>query len=262
MLKLGVLVPFLAAYTVVLATKSLLGQGIHHAGSSRILDGKIAAPGAHPFMVSLRAYPNQHFCAGTIVNNLWILTAAHCMISRTIGGVFAVVGTNTLNHGGFAEEVRRVVIYPGYTGSPINNLAMVQLESTLSYSATIAQVALDITLSKSIINVTVIGWGYTSNDGPMSNYLREQSTETISQAACSQYWPRRITANHICTKFEDWKGACEGDSGGPLIHTNSKKQVGVMSFYSRKGCGVVSPPVFTRVSPYISWIQSTANLRG
>ncbi|GJQ80470.1 hypothetical protein Trydic_g12368 [Trypoxylus dichotomus] len=264
MSKLAVLILFLTAYTTALAAKSLVGKGLHHVGSFRILGGDVAPDGAYPFMVSLRRYPNKHFCGGSIVNNLWVLTSAHCIAGESIGSVFAVVGTNLLSFGGYAAEVRKIIMHPNFndTGDELDDIALLQLDSPLSYSATIAPVTLDTSTSQSIINVTLIGWGTTRNKGSMSNFLRELSTQTISQATCSLYWSAGLNADHICTKFRNGKGFCSGDSGGPLINTNSKKQVGVAAFNFDDGCGMMLPDVFSRISSYMSWIQSTTNPQG
>lgn len=56
----------------------------------------------------------------------------------------------------------------------------------------------------------------------------------------------------------------QGDSGGPLNCLVSGKYYvhGVTSFVSSSGCNVYrKPTVFTRVSAYISWINSVSLLQ-
>jgi hypothetical protein len=49
---------------------------------SRIIGGNDAYLGQFPHMVSLRLIEtNRHFCGGAILNDRWILSAAHCNLS-------------------------------------------------------------------------------------------------------------------------------------------------------------------------------------
>ena len=44
---------------------------------SRIVGGVEAVPHSWPWMVSLQA-GGDHFCGGSLINNQWVLSAAHC----------------------------------------------------------------------------------------------------------------------------------------------------------------------------------------
>ena len=54
------------------------------------------------------------------------------------------------------------------------------------------------------------------------------------------------------------QGSCGGDSGSPLIWfdnvTGRHQVIGIVSF-GYKSCVNIHPDIFTRVSPYISWIE-------
>ncbi len=47
----------------------------------RILNGEDASPLEFPWQASLRSRnrPDFHFCGGTLISDLWVLTAAHCL---------------------------------------------------------------------------------------------------------------------------------------------------------------------------------------
>ena len=95
------------------------------------------------------------------------------------------------------------------------------------------------------------------------------SVPLISNEKCIKphtiYSSSDITSNMICAGGRVFDGgpigdACSGDSGGPLIIPKSNTDdtamlVGIVSFGFR--CGRSDAPgVYTRVTEYVSWIQS------
>lgn len=55
----------------------------------------------------------------------------------------------------------------------------------------------------------------------------------------------------------------QGDSGGPIVHQVGRRKSylwGIVSFGSNKGCTVGRPVVFTRVSSFLEFIETTTGL--
>ncbi|XP_043955745.1 serine protease 33-like [Gambusia affinis] len=46
--------------------------------NTKIVGGAVASIGSWPWQVSLHG-SSGHFCGGSLINNLWVLTAAHCV---------------------------------------------------------------------------------------------------------------------------------------------------------------------------------------
>ena len=117
---------------------------------------------------------------------------------------------------------------------------------------------------------TVSGWGRIEF-GQRTRNLMYVSVPFIPNVKCikphTRYSSSSITSNMICAGGRVFDGgllgvgdACGGDSGGPLIIPKSDTDdtamlVGIVSFGI--GCGLIDAPgVYTRVTEYMSWIQS------
>ena len=71
-----------------------LKQGTEQPETARIVGGSKAKPGSWAWQISLK-YNGQHICGGSLINNQWIITAAHCILT-TNTAVFTVdIGINS-----------------------------------------------------------------------------------------------------------------------------------------------------------------------
>jgi len=223
-----------------------------------IVGGEEAVRSAWPFAASL-LYENHkrfyHYCGGSLVNDWWVLTAAHCEPTR---GDIVVLGRHDLrDKGGVVtgvEEVRTLSYNPE-TGE--NDLALVRIGAPGARGLPRVSFASPPETSRS---VTAIGWGAITEGGPTSAVLRQVTVPVWDQVQCAASYTqadagRRITDSMVCAGGEG-KDSCQGDSGSPLLAgTSGSSQVGIVSF--GVGCGRKDfPGVYTRVDRYLEWIKS------
>ncbi|KAK9686150.1 Trypsin [Popillia japonica] len=259
MLKFVALLVLATAITAVPIENQSIDSRIDPNGDWRVVGGSNAPAGAYPFMVSMRSSGNAHFCGGTILNTMNVLTAAHCVIGRTTGNTISVAGTNTLNAGGVSRGSARIILHANYnTQTLANDIAVVRLSQAFAMGGTISQTSLN-TANTGAVAAILIGWGRTVTNGPLPNNLQHLATNTITHANCASQWGSLVTQSQICAVIGAGRGACQGDSGGPLIQTSNRAQLGITSFIRAGGCAIGWPDVYARVSSYIAWITNAVN---
>ena len=236
----------------------------------KIVGGIAAADGAYPWQVSPTvswiADPGQaHFCGGSIYNDRWIVTAAHCLAKLRPEDVVVVTGTNVLRQGVLRINAVRLLVHKDYVPQTNNNdVGLIELFQPLVVGPKTKPIALletaqegtVLTSSRSLI---VTGWGATSEGGGVVRQLQQVTVPFVTREICNDplSYNGRINANMICAgKAEGGADSCQGDSGGPLVDDPSgptPRLAGIVSW----GEGCARPGkfgIYTRVANYTAWI--------
>ncbi|XP_042249305.1 serine protease 27-like [Thunnus maccoyii] len=240
--------------------------------NTKIVGGEDAAAGAWPWQASLHSN-GRHFCGGSLINNQWILTAAHCFPSTSTLGLQVYLGREnqqSLNPNEVSRTVSQVITHPNYdSNTNDNDIALLRLSSTVDFTNYIRPVCLAAAGSVFGAGTTcwVTGWGDIRTDVslPSPQTLQEVNVPVVSNSRCTESYSI-LTNNMICAGLtEGGKDSCQGDSGGPMVSKDGSRwvQAGVVSFGN--GCAVPNfPGVYARVSEYQTWINSqiTSNQPG
>ncbi|XP_049771181.1 mite allergen Der f 3-like [Schistocerca cancellata] len=251
---------------IVASVRCAPGGSVHRRVSvqqGRIVNGVEAAPGEFPHQVSLRAN-GYHQCGASILNQYWVVTAAHCVDVPNTYDVLA--GTNIVTDGGTKHSVTDITSHRDYdpNDSWINDIAVLKVSPPFSIDGvTVAPIQLP-EQGEQVpdgANVTVIGWGDLWYHGLSPIELRKVDLQIVNQEECEAVWNSQGYAVHptqICTaRFEDVNyDSCKGDSGGPLLYEG--KIVGMVS-WSYECAAPPYPSVGTRVSSYVDWIIDNTN---
>ncbi|XP_055596059.1 chymotrypsin-2-like [Uranotaenia lowii] len=222
-----------------------------------IVGGQNAASGQFPYQVSLRSAQNAHFCGGSIVNNRWILSAAHCTIGRTTANTRVVVGTHLLNSGGVMHNAQAIINHPSYNANTLaNDISVVHTATVIAFTNLAQPIGLAANFINTAAGALASGWGQLGANAGIPNNLQWLSTSIITLADCrsrhSVANAARVFDHTVCTLSPTGQGMCMGDSGGPLVHGGL--QQGVVSWGIP--CGLGAPDVFARVSSFRAWILS------
>ncbi|KAL4240876.1 hypothetical protein ACF0H5_001661 [Mactra antiquata] len=236
--------------------------------SSRIIGGQEAIPGSWPWMAMLTEVGVQ-VCGGSILNNQFILSAAHCFedaISQNPLRWQVYVGKHHLDRKDSTEalhHVKQIFMHPAYDNITLeNDIALLRLEEPIIYNERVKPICVPPTRYRVVpINYPcyTTGWGDTRGTGNRL-VLNQAMMPIISGYFCSRndwYGSRFIAGLTFCAGYMDGsKDACTGDSGGPFnCKYDGKWYVqGIASW--GYDCGQPKwPGIYTDVSKYGTWIR-------
>ncbi|KAI8432281.1 hypothetical protein MSG28_004708 [Choristoneura fumiferana] len=208
----------------------------------------------------------QSVCGGTVISDTRVLTAAHCYTdgASTAQAMTVVLGSSLLFSGGTRFETMDFVLNPGYNPNiAANDLAVIRTPR-ITFSIFIQPVALpsgsEINMDFVGFQATVSGYGVTRH-GDSIGLLQGLTSVTVPvmrNNECSAIYGNFIQNHHLCTNGAGGRGACGGDTGGPLVVTNNWRRIliGVSSFVAQDGCHIGLPSGYSRVTAFLSWILS------
>ncbi|KAG8524915.1 Chymotrypsinogen B, partial [Galemys pyrenaicus] len=226
-------------------------------GTARIVNGKAAFPGSWPWQVSLQDSNGFHFCGGSLINESWVVTAAHCRV-RTSHLVVAGMFDESSEHNVQVLWIAQIFENPGFTRHNYSNdITLLKLATPVNISNIVSPVCLPSAQDNFTIGSLCVttGWGRTSVLGTGANKLQQATVPLLSTADCNNLWQRVFPGTIVCTGSRGLT-ACMGDSGSPLVcqKDGAWTLVGVVSFVTGT-CRTNLPTIYTRVTEFMPWIQ-------
>ena len=259
--------------------------------------------GAWPWMVAIYIDKGNGFtfhCGGTLIDDCWVLTAAHCFrpernrIIQTTD-IVAVLGDTDRFQREFTEnsyDVERIDIHTEYdfiADTYDYDVALLKLKCSVKYRSQVRKGCLPSSVDQvyyaSGTSCIVAGWGHTEVvkpkvlnpnekpvNRPMSTTLKHVTLDVQDTGHCRTTTPFPVTDNMICagsgnTDRDNVEDACSGDSGGPLFckrrgpGTPSYVVIGIVSWGD--GCGKKNQyGYFTHVLRMMNWTDTVMERHG
>uniref|UniRef100_A0A1L8E6S2 Putative serine protease sp24d-like protein n=1 Tax=Haematobia irritans TaxID=7368 RepID=A0A1L8E6S2_HAEIR len=223
--------------------------------SDRVVGGADAEVGQFPHQVSLQRSDGSHTCGGSILNERFILTAAHCVVVGA--GVEAYpphffrvrVGSVLYMNGGKLLQLKRIIVNKNY-GNFLNDVALLELEQPLVWTDNIKPIEMADSEVPSGQKVVVSGWGRLTTGGVTPQHLQWNTLKALTSEECDAAIGWGFDSL-ICLAHTENNGVCNGDSGGPATYQG--KLVGVAGFVIN-GCGTSNPDGYAKVFYHKEWI--------
>jgi len=229
--------------------------------------------------------PDDYFCGATMINDRWIVAAAHCYDDFQISAdnqarkvKINTIRDNTENIE--IVEIKRVYKHPAYQYPKLyDDIAVIELGRRVEYNFDKfgdAPSCLDQNLDKIGRLATVQGYGLTetgergelletnvtviTNDD-CKRILDFNATSSNSRKKIDNALPFGLNYGLLCARGEMnekgvFRGSCKGDSGGPLFMQNDDRRQTLIGIVSGGiGCGKGYPGWYTKVSFHSKWIK-------
>ncbi|XP_055847601.1 serine protease easter-like [Episyrphus balteatus] len=259
--------------------------------SSRIYGGNITKFDEFPWMALIEynkgGYSYGHHCGGSLINNRYVLTAAHCITNLGDWNLHRVrlgewdTSTNPdceVDTRGFEDcadphvdvTIEQVIPHEKFLKSNrFHDIGLIRLSRNVDYTDFIRPICLplkDILKQSTFdgIKMDVSGWGKTKHR-TSSNVKLKAEVQVVPLNECKRVYSEsnvELGTSQMCAGGQQGIDTCSGDSGGPLIGLDSSNKQRVYYFIAgvvsigRTPCGEKGwPGVYTRVSEYVDWIQ-------
>ncbi|XP_065771964.1 coagulation factor IX isoform X2 [Muntiacus reevesi] len=236
---------------------------------NRVVGGEDAAKGQFPWQVLLHG-EIAAFCGGSIVNEKWVVTAAHCIKPGV--KITVVAGEHNTEEPEPTEQKRnviRAIPYHGYNAS-INkyshDIALLELDEPLKLNSYVTPICI---ADREYTNIFlkfgygyVSGWGKVFNRGRSASILQYLKVPLVDRATCLRSTKFTIYSHMFCAGYhEGGKDSCQGDSGGPHVTEveGTSFLTGIISWGEE--CAMKGKyGIYTKVSRYVNWIKEKTKL--
>ncbi|KAJ8687127.1 hypothetical protein QAD02_022921 [Eretmocerus hayati] len=230
-------------------------------------------------------------CGASIINEKYLMTAAHCVayLPKPLKLVGVRVGEynldtefdcETLDSGASicAEkyqdlDIKNIHIHANYSPTSLqNDIALIRIKGRISFRSTSVRpicLPLDpVSMLSGIRFGVVTGWGSREGGVTLSNRLLKVRLPIKRAETCEKVYRDQplvqLWYKQLCAGGEPGQDSCTGDSGGPLqtlirypyaIRLPLRYiQIGIVSF-GRSVCAESDvPAVYTNIAHYLHWL--------
>lgn len=194
-------------------------------------------------------------CGGSLISDKHVLSAAHCQTPEEQHFICAGGRRSDCSDSIDTVNIFAFIVHPQFERDRAEyDIKLLVLERPVLLGEGIwpIQVNRDLHIPHINIQLQMVG----NSKSP----VRQRVTGFVTHLElCAQYYsilPRQWRESNICMAFDNWQGACNGDSGGGLVTIDGQWLVGVVNSANPKCDLEHSLENYFKVAFVSDWISS------
>ncbi|XP_055381911.1 trypsin alpha-3-like [Condylostylus longicornis] len=221
-------------------------------GQDRIVGGSFQQISTRPFQVAI--FPGDTLCGGSILNEFWMVTAAHCTDGLTKDDIEFAYGIQDISKITKYLPISRLEQHKSWnTKTKDSDISLIKAVDKIIFTPSVRPISIDLSIPPDGATVTASGYGDVEENGEASEALKSVDLVIQSFDTCNAKYGKTLTNNMICAIAPAGVvgDTCQGDSGGPLTYNG--KLIGVVS--AGAGCAGGVAGFYVKIANYIKWIN-------
>lgn len=170
---------------LIVAINSVYAESIETpSDANRVVGGENARKGQFPYIVSFRGLVDyfdpqinvtikrySHFCGGSILNDQWVVTAAHCTVRlASIHTASIFVGAHSYD--GIRYALQQYISHPEYDPNRVkNDIALLKTSHRIQFNARVQPISISRRHINGGLEAMLSGWGRVKVILEMSSLL-------------------------------------------------------------------------------------------
>ncbi|NXE52520.1 FA10 factor, partial [Casuarius casuarius] len=203
------------------------------------------------------------FCGGTILNEYFILTAAHCANQSEKPMVLVgEVDRRKKEPSEAIHMVEKIIINDAFDLATYDSdIALIKLKEPITFSEYVIPACLPEedfateVLMKQASGI-VSGFGKIFQRGQLVERMKVFQIPYVDMGTCKPAIRSLVTENMFCAGYDkDGKDVCHGDGGGPHVtqYNGTYFVTGIISW--GEGCGTPGKyGIYTNLSKFLPWV--------
>jgi len=235
--------------------------------TTSIINGQKVSLGNYPWFASVDIWLHNgipyHICGGTLIDESWVLTAAHCFLGNDYEYNVKIGKLSEHSSEGItSREVDYLCIHEEYSAqTSAKDIALLRLKEPVDGAETLQLATHGSMTYYENMPLRVIGMGLEDQTNKIySDHLMEADVFLIKSQDCKKAMNVFFDNSKICASGHGIQDVCAGDSGGPLLRWTGHgwEQEGVISS-GHQFCNTGFPTLYTKTRSMKSWIERVLN---